>query len=295
MGHSANHEFFAHKREWSKRKDQILGYYLTPYLPKIATQRRPILVVDGFAGPGEFDDGERGSPLIIALAIEHAKRKGKGLPTSARALLIERDAELAERLTKRLVAFSHCHVRPQSFEECIPEILKAAEGSSTLLYLDPFTVEGLKWSSLDSVFALLQRGLSVEILLNFNVHSFCRRGLAALEGTPPTDSDEVPVAEPEYGSPSTVDSLSEIIGGDWWVPVLQNATSYQEKVAEVTRGFCEKLRGRFNEVCFHEVREKWRHKVPKYVLVFGSRHPDALLLMNDAMCKAREAFLDLVE
>jgi hypothetical protein len=40
------------------------------------------------------------------------------------------------------------------------------------------------------------------------------------------------------------------------------------------------------------VREHWRHKIPKYVLVFGSRHPDALEIMNDAMNKSREAFAE---
>ncbi len=289
MGHKASKEFFISKREWSKRKDEILGYYLTPYLPKIATQRRPILLVDGFAGPGEFEDGERGSPLIIALAIREAKQKG--IQASIQALLIEKDAGLADRLKQRMVGFSYCEVRSGPFDDFVPEVLEKAASSSTFLYLDPFTVEGLRWESLDSMFVLLERGLSIEILLNFNVDNFCRRALSALKAAPPPVSDELPEADPDIGPPSSVQSVSEIVGGDWWINVLTPQRPYETKVQQVTAKFCEQLASRFDEVCFYPVKEKWHHKVPKYVLVFGSRHPDALWLMNDAMCRAREKFL----
>lgn len=58
--------FFKRKRPWSKYKDLILDYYLGPYLAKIARLGKPIAVVDCFAGPGKFNDNQRGSPLIIA-------------------------------------------------------------------------------------------------------------------------------------------------------------------------------------------------------------------------------------
>ena len=61
MGHKADKSFFDEKRHWSKRKDKILECYLTPYLSKIATQGHPVLIVDAFAGPGKFGDGEPGS------------------------------------------------------------------------------------------------------------------------------------------------------------------------------------------------------------------------------------------
>ena len=36
VGHKADKTFFEKKRHWSKRKDKILGYYLTPYLAKVS-------------------------------------------------------------------------------------------------------------------------------------------------------------------------------------------------------------------------------------------------------------------
>ena len=50
-------DFFDAKRDWSRYKDFILGYYLEPYIPKVNTLGKPILVVDCFAGRGEFGDG----------------------------------------------------------------------------------------------------------------------------------------------------------------------------------------------------------------------------------------------
>lgn len=50
LPHEAGADFFATKREWSKRKDSIIEFYLKPYLAKVALLRRLILLVDAFAG-----------------------------------------------------------------------------------------------------------------------------------------------------------------------------------------------------------------------------------------------------
>src|SRR5215207_4821865 len=87
-------DFFAKKRDWSRYKDFILGYYLEPYIPKVNTLKKPILVVDCFAGRGVFDDGQPGSPVIIGSAIE--KWRARGVPI--RGLFIESDPENQRQL-----------------------------------------------------------------------------------------------------------------------------------------------------------------------------------------------------
>jgi hypothetical protein len=49
--------------------------------------------------------------------------------------------------------------------------------------------------------------------------------------------------------------------------------------------------GSFRFVCTFWVKEKYHHQVPKYVLIFATRHPDGVGLMNDFMCKARRDFV----
>ena len=52
---------------------------------------------------------------------------------------------------------------------------------------------------------------------------------------------------------------------------------------------------RFREVCQHAVKALPHHVVPKYYLIFGSRHPDALKLMNDEMVKSLQTLADLAK
>ena len=72
-------DFFQSKKPWSPYKDMILSYYLTPYLPKVCSLGKPVVVVDCFAGPGRFEDGSEGSPLIISKAVREMVGKGKAV------------------------------------------------------------------------------------------------------------------------------------------------------------------------------------------------------------------------
>ena len=62
---SYKRDFFSGKRLWSVIRDEILKHYLPPYLRKVQKLNRGIIIVDGFAGQGVFDDGSLGAPLII--------------------------------------------------------------------------------------------------------------------------------------------------------------------------------------------------------------------------------------
>src|SRR5436305_12769116 len=81
MGSKYRNSFFDTKREWSKYKDAILDYYLRPYLQKVkeikaGRGRKPICIVDMFAGRGEFKTGEPGSPRIIAGHLQELATQG---------------------------------------------------------------------------------------------------------------------------------------------------------------------------------------------------------------------------
>ena len=62
--------FFEGKRPWSHIKDEILFSYIPAYINKVKGLRRPIVLIDGYAGPGVFDDQQKGSPLVICSAAE---------------------------------------------------------------------------------------------------------------------------------------------------------------------------------------------------------------------------------
>ena len=83
-------DFFEGKRPWSVIKDQVLKDYMSPYLAKIKNLKKPILLVDGYAGPGVFDDRQPGSPLIMCQAA------AKATPGTYRAFFINKPPETGE-------------------------------------------------------------------------------------------------------------------------------------------------------------------------------------------------------
>lgn len=297
MGHKADELFFDEKRQWSKRKDTILESYISPYLWKIATQNKPILIVDAFAGPGRFGDGEFGSPLIISQAVQTALSKGLSVPVSV--LCIEPIKELFEKLTGLLGKFEFAQAKCGEFSDYIREIEQKARNHSVFLYLDPWTVEGLDWNGMDSVFQHLSiSNMSIEVLMNFNAQSFVRRGLAALTMAVPELNPEIEDPEeidaPLRTSPS-IQKLNAVVGGPWWQDIIRSEDGFSEKLQNLTNGVCGRLSQRFKEVCHHPIKALPHHTVPKYSLIFGSRHPDALILMNDQMAKSRKTLAQLAE
>lgn len=116
-------EFFHEKKPWSRYKDLILDYYLEPYLAKVAKLRRPILIVDCFAGPGRFDDGERGSPLIISHRLQSVHERG----VQVQGFYIEKDPVLCERLCLNTRGLGvPVQVRQGDFTQYIEEIAALA-------------------------------------------------------------------------------------------------------------------------------------------------------------------------
>lgn len=288
MPHKADKSFFDKKRPWSKRKDAILSYYLTPYLAKVSRLKRPILLIDGFAGPGRFRDGKAGSPEIICGQAEKARRRG----AEVAVWCIESERELFDNLSCKIAKFAFASARHGEFNEFTSEIGSLASSNTVFLYLDPYTVEGLDFTSLDSVFRQIRESRSsVELLLNFNAASFVRRALALINRC-------VPPVDPEIEDSEQIDAqilddpsgakLDRIVGGDWWRLVLDEVSPFMKQVARVAERYCDMLRRRFDWVGMLPVRAQHSHLVPKYYLLFATRHPDGFELMNEAMVSSRE-------
>ncbi len=290
-------DFFKAKRPWSKYKDFILGYYLEPYIPKVATLKKPILIVDCFAGCGRFGDGEPGSPLIIAPIIK--KWRDKGVPVSGE--FIEADPENFRCLSESLQEFrAFATPRLGVFDELLPELAAKARQNTVFLYVDPYTVKGLVFARMKAVYdQIRQASASVELLLNLNVATFLRWGLAALKAKRRVDesADSANSDEADYQADNPNESveltmLDGIAGGDYWREIANDgSTSFPDKLRLFTQGYLRQLVSSFTFATAYEVKSKYEHRVPKYALVYGTRHPDGVELMNDAMCRARLDFL----
>jgi three-Cys-motif partner protein len=285
-------DFFKRKRRWSKYKDVILDYYLEPYIAKVATLGKPILIVDCFAGQGRFEDGEPGSPLIIASIIKkwhdkHYKIQGE---------FIEADPQNHAVLSHVLAPFGDIATpRLGFFEDLLPDLAARSRKNTVFLYVDPYTVKGLLFASMKEVYDQIRAASSsVELLLNLNSPTFMRWALAALKRhqdiIPASDEADYLADDPTERVELTL--LDGIAGGEYWRTIAQDpAQSFVQKLNSFTEGYLFNLKSSFNFAMSCQIKSEYHHKIPKYYLVYATRHSDGVELMNDAMCKARQKFL----
>jgi three-Cys-motif partner protein len=89
--------------EHSRAKHAVLRAYLQAWLPISGFTEDSFLFIDGFAGPGRYESGEEGSPLIaVRTYLEHSARpRLQGRPYF---LFIEGDEDRAQALTSEVAA-----------------------------------------------------------------------------------------------------------------------------------------------------------------------------------------------
>ena len=88
-------------------KHLLLKKYLNAWFPILGKHHGRINYIDGFAGPGEYEDGEVGSPIIAIEAAKAHVAKGT-LPSNVNInfIFVEAESEYADHLRSRLDALS---------------------------------------------------------------------------------------------------------------------------------------------------------------------------------------------
>jgi three-Cys-motif partner protein len=243
---------------------------------------KPVVVVDCFAGPGRFKDGSDGSPLIIAKAVHQIAEKGKAVS----ALFIEEKKKYFQQLEESVKDYQNvCRIVHGSFEDSAKEITDMGRNNTVFVYIDPYGIKSLCFDTLAGIYANIARGSSVEVLLNFNASSLIRNGLAALKYSQQDDKEE------ELDRTMTLADIDKIAGGAYWLEIVTNNSQFADKEAQCVSEYMRLMKQYFDEVCSYGIKDKYEHAIPKYRLLFGSRHEDAFILMNDAICNARDKFL----
>lgn len=272
--------FFSRKRPWSKIKDAILGSYMPAYFAKLS--RVPdsrFLIIDAFAGPGKFEDGQPGSPLIICKAAEH-RAKGR-----YEAVFINLDEDHHQKLSSILKHAGYRNARAILGDS--RDILKQLhtrldEPLIVFLYMDPF---GLKDVSFDLIRPFIERNhrYSTEILINLQapiMHRLAARNAFSEEPA----SEKVKVFHR---------TLSQVLGGDYWKKwMLSGNLTPREREEKVVEDYCRMLSStdylQYTGWC--PIQES-REGHAKYYMIFASRHIDAMTLLNDEMIKAFQKYL----
>lgn len=287
MGATSN--FFQKKKKWSIIKDDILAWYLTPYIAKILFTRRPLILVDCFAGKGKFDDGNDGSPLIIAKKIQEILNEGKY--SQIQGIFIEK--KYSKDLKANLAGFNNCKVIEGTFEDNFERILLPNKNANAFIYIDPYGIKSLDFSRF---LKLKSSGSNTyEILMNFNTFGFLREGCRLLKynytvDCPDCDDEDEVLYENEDLNNNGINLLNAIADGDYWQEILSD---YQNKrytmfVAEelFVKEYVKRLKnkGIFRYTTTIPVTLKTKN-IPKYRLIFGTNHHEGLILMCNNMNK----------
>jgi len=251
-------------------KHQVLRGYLNAWFPIMGTKNERIALIDGFAGPGRYQGGEPGSPLIMLESLLH-HRALSTITAEVVFVFIEESVERAAHLRSELEAIARpknvtVEVAEGLFHELVGPLLddierKGRRLAPTFAFIDPFGYE-------DNRLELSSRILGFErceVLMYVPLPHIARFLNAA---TVPAEA------------------LDRLFGDDRWRTAQGRRSS-----AESQRALHNLLRDRIGEYCkyvrsFEIVGSKANTGAH---LFFGTHHQTGLARMKDSMWRADPA------
>ena len=138
--------------EQTEGKHLILKHYLDGWFPILGYSNGRLLFIDGFAGPGKYEHGELGSPLIALECVKRHKDADRLRQVEIVCFFIESDKERARHLEyllahQTLPPGTICQVLPGTFDDHMTGILdyldeQKAQLAPAFVMIDPFGVKG---------------------------------------------------------------------------------------------------------------------------------------------------------
>ncbi len=270
-------DFFMQKRGWSEVKDLLLSWYLTPYLAKVFSVAKNFYFIDGFSGPGLFDDGKKGSPEIENDLIKKAYESTNNSTVKYSLICVEKNKILFDRLTNNLKENKNVKCINDDIELLLPNLIQNLEKNSfVFIYLDPFGINGLPSNLITLCNA--RKDLKIELLINFNSSGCYRECMRLLGNTAYNDFFD----ENEYLSDknSSHERMNCLLGTKKWTDVAGDAKAEYL----LSQYFSDNLRKAFKYVLNMPIRNI-KNDMVKYRMIFCSNNIDGALLMADNMLR----------
>ncbi len=145
-------EFFSDLKEWSARKLVIIEKYIGGFSRILGSKSKEIYYVDGFAGKGVYEGGEKGSPVLAAESAQKFQQTNS--PFTLRCINVERDHSNYTDLCSETQKFGSLVQNYEgTFEDNIEGILPQIKNIPTVFFIDPFGVKGTRWEFVEQVIA----------------------------------------------------------------------------------------------------------------------------------------------
>jgi three-Cys-motif partner protein len=265
-------------------KHEILRHYMPPLVAMLGSysDRKRVVVLDGFAGRGRYPDGTPASAELILQAMESLRQSRQ-----VSAFFVEKSEKdyralsvvVDEYIGRGLLA----KAMPGAVDGHLDAIVTAANGVPLFLFLDPCGAN-LPFTQLAAILTGPRRHIrpQTELLLNFSA-DLSRRAAGTLKA----GQLDHPI----------ISLMDETCGGAWWrdtaLAALGRPTTrnFEPAAAAVAQEYAQRLAraGSMLQVTV-PVRRRMHHQ-PIYHLVFLTRSQYGLWVFADALGKARQAWL----
>lgn len=269
-----NSDFFDAIQGAAVFKHKLLSSYIGGFIGKTGSRSAGrVAYLDGYAGPGVYDDGSPGTPTI---ALEVAQKLSE--KRTVELHLVEEDPEHAATLREGLGHQEGVNVYEGRVENHIGAVMQATILQPLLAFLDPY---GLTLPAAQIRELLLQRERRGEgkcdVIFNFSI-----QGLIRCAGKLDKHYEQ---ASSQKGADSTIARLDDFLGGEWWQEEYRAGGDWPDRVV---RSYLRRLAGPGWSWWATPVADRYGGPV-EYLLVLLTRHPDGMWLFNDGISLAQEA------
>lgn len=159
-------------------KHLLLKRYLDAWFPILGKHHARINYIDGFAGPGEYKDGEDGSPIVaIEAAKAHVAKGTLASKVRINFIFVEANSQYADHLRSRLNGLAipaqfEVSVIPGEFANVTGDKLDQLEASGrqlvpTFAFVDPFGFTGVPFDLMARILAHPKCEVFVNIMVEF--------------------------------------------------------------------------------------------------------------------------------
>ena len=260
-------------REHTEVKHEILEKYLSPWVKILSSTNSAIVYCDGFAGRGEYKEGEPTSPLIAMDAADRNLSSPKVNLETFYCFFIEKN-ENNYRSLKEAVHTKQKNCRDEidayvsntEFAEYVEDKidkLKRGDGPPPSFYfIDPFGYKGIPFDVISEILNLRDSG--IEIFLTFMVRDI-RRFMK--------ENDQ------------RRDTITDVFGTDEWISIAEENPENKEE--ELLKLYEEQLKSDagVEYVWPFEVNMPERSETV-YYLIHATNHFKGFKIMKDTMYRA---------
>lgn len=242
-----------------------------------ASADHKVVIVDGYAGAGRYDDGSPGSPELIVQALSPLNDR------DMTCYFVERDQTTFDSLCAVLAQLNpgpsvKCVPLPGRIEDRFDELLAGSKDIPLFVFLDPLGF-GLPFERIAHVFdsrPVARYSPATEVMFRIDSRSIFRTRGALL-------------SDAEYpGKVAQLGRLDDTAGDHWWRDPAMAGLDTSRYLSWFIDELFQRLRQRTKADGWKvELRHDPDH-LPAYYLIFLTRHPAGMDVFSACLSSAQE-------